>query len=74
MMQQQPRGIVLMNDVVLNVERALGMVRERDEAANASSPDASKRIPERFLLVCAAATRWPSAVVSGLRSASLRDF
>jgi hypothetical protein len=31
MIQQDPRGIVLVDDVVLNVERALGMVRERDE-------------------------------------------
>ena len=31
MMQQQPRGIVLLNDVVLDVERAFGMVGERDE-------------------------------------------
>ena len=38
MMQQQPRGIVLMNDVVLNVQRALGMVRERDEVGQGLFP------------------------------------
>src|ERR1017187_10123179 len=40
----------------------------------ASSPKVSKRIPDRFLLPSSAATRRPSDVVSGLGSASLRDF
>ena len=29
--EQQPRGFVLVDDVVLNIERAFGMVGERDE-------------------------------------------
>ena len=32
MLQQEPRGLVLMDDVVLDVERAFGVVRERDQA------------------------------------------
>ena len=32
MLQQDPRGLVLVNDVVLDVERALGVIGERDQA------------------------------------------
>ena len=30
-LQQEPRGIVLLNDVVLDVEGAFGMIRKRNE-------------------------------------------
>ena len=38
MMQQQPRRIVLVDDVVLDVEGALGMVGKRDQARRAPPP------------------------------------
>src|ERR1700722_13854820 len=43
-------------------------------SANASSPEVSRRIPDRFLLLSSSATRRPSEVVSGCARASLRDF
>jgi len=54
MMQQCPRGLVLVNDVVLNVERPLGMIGERDEArqrliARGQEPDAGKIFADLLL-------------------------
>src|SRR3984957_8809777 len=43
-------------------------------SANASSPEVSRRIPDRFLLLSSSATRRPNEVVSGCARASLRDF
>jgi hypothetical protein len=48
-MQEDPRRIVLLNDVVLNVQRALGVVGERDEIgqgflARGQQPDARQAL------------------------------
>src|SRR5271170_3287389 len=43
-------------------------------SASASSPEVSRRIPERFLPASSAATMRPSEVVSGLGNASLGNF
>src|SRR5271166_477492 len=43
-------------------------------SASASSPEVSRRIPERFLPACSTAIMRPSEVVCGLGSASLRNL
>jgi hypothetical protein len=54
MMQQGPRGLILVNDVVLNVQRPLGMIGERDEArqrliTRGQEPDAGKILADLLL-------------------------
>jgi len=71
MAQQQPGGIVLVDDVVLDVERALGVVGRRKQLAKASSPELKRRIPDRFSSVPGHARR--PCESRGLRS-TYRDL
>ena len=75
-LQQDPRGLILVNDVVLNVERPLGVIGERDQLSKASSPEISRRIPDRSAgpPSLAVATMRPRVVDCGERSASLGFF
>ncbi len=55
-LQQNSRGLVLVNDVVLNVERALGAVGERDQAvegllSRGEQPDAGQ-VARIVVLAC----------------------
>ena len=69
MLQQDPRGLVLVNDVVLDIERSLGMIGERDQTiegllARDQQPDA-RQISGRAVL----AVRDDAAERGGLRRA-----
>jgi len=65
-----------MNDVVLDIEGALGVVASAIRLSSASSPDASNRMPERFLLVPSSlrCTTRASSVFCGVCSATLGYF
>ena len=75
--QQGARRLVVTNDVVLDVERALGVVGERDQAvegliARGQQPDARRgcvALPSSL-----AATMRPSSVFCGSPRASLGGF